>query len=321
MSTPIRAAFAVLAAMLPWPAAAQAYPTKPVRFLVGYPPGGGSDIMARSVSTRLAEALGQQVIVDNRPGASANLAAEIAARATPDGHTILMISTSHAISKPLYKRLGYDLEKDFVPVGEIATVPFVVVVHAPMAARTLKDVLATAKDQPGRLSFSSSGDGSSDHIAGELLRMLGKVDLTHVPYKGGNPATMAVISGEVQIGFSSAPVGVPQVKSGRLRAVAVTGDKRMGVLPDVPTVAEAGVPGYSITNWYGVVAPRGSAREPVNRLNAELNRIVSIAEVRERFAGLGAEPSAGTPARFGDLIRAEVLKYTKVVSDARLQQQ
>ena len=234
-------------------AVAQNYPTKPIRFLVGYAPGGGTDIMARVVAAKLTDSLSQQVVVDNRPGANANLAAEIAAKATPDGHTVLMISVSHAISKPLYKKLGYDLVRDFTPLINISSVPMFVVVPPSSTAKSVADLIVLAKAKP--INYASSGDGSPEHIAAEMLKGMTKISMTHIAYKGGAPSAIALISGEVQAGFNTAPVAVPHIKAGRMRALAVTSAKRNPALPDVPTVAESGVAGYDMINWYGAVLP------------------------------------------------------------------
>ena len=299
-------------------ALAQNYPVKSIRFYVGYAPGGGTDIMARAVAAKLTESLGQQVIVDNRPGANANLAADIAAKAPADGYTVLMISVSHAISKPFYKKLGYDLERDFTPLIDISIVPQFVIVHPSLPARTLKDLIALAKKQPGQITFASSGDGSPEHIAAELLKSMAKIDMIHVPYKGGSPAAIALISGEVAVGFNTAPVAIPYIKSGRVRALAVTGEKRNAALPDVPTVAESGVPGYSMNTWYGAVMPAGTPAAIVAKLNAEINRILKMPDIRERLAALGADPVGGSPEQFGSTIKSEVAKFTKVVREAHL---
>ncbi|HSN39878.1 MAG TPA: tripartite tricarboxylate transporter substrate binding protein [Burkholderiales bacterium] len=299
-------------------ALAQNYPVKSIRFYVGYAPGGGTDIMARAVAAKLTESLGQQVIVDNRPGANANLAADIAAKAPADGYTVLMISVSHAISKPFYKKLGYDLERDFTPLIDISIVPQFVIVHPSLPARTLKDLIALAKKQPGQITFASSGDGSPEHIAAELLKSMAKIDMIHVPYKGGSPAAIALISGEVAVGFNTAPVAIPYIKSGRVRALAVTGEKRNAALPDVPTVAESGVPGYSMNTWYGAVMPAGTPPAIVAKLNAEINRILKMPDIRERLAALGADPVGGSPEQFGSTIKSEVAKFTKVVREAHL---
>jgi tripartite-type tricarboxylate transporter receptor subunit TctC len=301
------------------PASAQAYPTKPIRFLVGFPPGGGTDIMARTVAVKLSDSVGQQVIVDNRPGANANLAASIASRATPDGYTVLMISLAHAVSKPLYKKLDYDLERDFTPLINIASVPMFVVVPPSSPIKSVAELLALAKAKP--VNYASSGDGSPEHIAAELFKGLAKIDMTHVPYKGGAPSALALIAGEIQVGFNTSPVAVPHIKSGKMRALAVSSAKRNPALPDVPTVAEAGVPGYDIILWYGAVMPTGTPAAAVNRLNAEINKALKLQDVQQRLAALGADPLGGSAADFGAYIKSEVAKYTRVVREAKLQQQ
>ncbi|MBY0267822.1 MAG: tripartite tricarboxylate transporter substrate binding protein [Burkholderiales bacterium] len=307
------------AALQAAPVSAQAYPTKPIRFLVGFPPGGGTDIMARTVAVKLSESVGQQVIVDNRPGANANLAASIASRATPDGYTVLMISLAHAVSKPLYKKLDYDLERDFTPLINIASVPMFVVVPPSSPIKSVAELLALAKAKP--VNYASSGDGSPEHIAAELFKGLAKVDMTHVPYKGGAPSALALISGEIQVGFNTSPVAVPHIKSGKMRALAVSSARRNPALPDVPSVAEAGVPGYDIILWYGAVMPTGTPAAAVNRLNADINKALKLQDVQQRLASLGADPLGGSAADFGAYIKSEVAKYTKVVRDAKLQQQ
>jgi tripartite-type tricarboxylate transporter receptor subunit TctC len=298
--------------------AAQAYPVKPIRFLVGYAPGGGTDIMARVVAAKLTESLNQQVIVDNRPGANANLAAEIASKATPDGHTVMMISVSHAISKPLYKKLGYDLVRDFTPLINISSVPMFVVVPPSSTPKTVADVIALAKAKP--INYASSGDGSPEHIAAEMFKGMTKTAMTHVAYKGGAPSALALISGEVQLGFNTAPVAVPHIKSGKMRAIAVTSAKRNPALPEVPTVAESGVAGYDMINWYGSVLPAGTPAIAVNRLNADMNKALKMPDVQQRLAALGADPLGGSAAEFGNYIKSEIAKYTRVVVDSKLQQ-
>ncbi|MGE5526038.1 MAG: tripartite tricarboxylate transporter substrate binding protein [Rhodospirillaceae bacterium] len=298
--------------------AAQQYPSKPVRILVGYAPGGGTDIMARAIAQKLHEALNNQFVVENRPGANANLAAEVAAKAPADGYTLLMISVSHAINKPLYKKLGYDIERDFVPVVEVSSVPQLVVVTPSLPVKTLKELIALAKARPGQVTYASSGEGSPEHIAGELFKSMAGVDLVHVPYKGGGPAAIAIIGGETAVGFNTAPVAIPHVKNGRLKVLALTEDKRNAALPDVPTVAESGLAGYSMTTWYGLVAPAGVPREAVVKLNAEANKILRMADVRERFATLGADPVGGTAEQFGALIKADVAKFARLAKERGL---
>ncbi len=311
-------ATALLLAVAP-ASAQQVYPSKPIRFLVGFPPGGGTDIMARVVAAKLTESVGQQVIVDNRPGANANLAASIASRATPDGYTVLMISLSHAVSKPLYKKLDYDLERDFTPLINISSVPMFVVVPPASPIKSVADLLALARTKP--VNYASAGDGSPEHTAAELFKGLAKIDMTHVPYKGGAPSALALISGEIQVGFNTAPVAVPHIKSGKMRALAVTSAKRNPALPDVPSVAEAGVPGYDMILWYGAVMPTGTPAAAVSRLNGEINKALKLQDVQQRLAALGADPVGGSAAEFGAYIKSEIIKYTKVVRDAKMQQQ
>ena len=298
---------------------AQNYPAKPIRFLVGFAPGGGTDIMARVVAAKLTDSLSQQVVVDNRPGANANLAAEIAAKATPDGHTVLMISVSHAISKPLYKKLGYDLVRDFTPLINISSVPMFVVVPPSSTAKSVADLIVLAKAKP--INYASSGDGSPEHIAAEMLKGMTKISMTHIAYKGGAPSAIALISGEVQAGFNTAPVAVPHIKAGRMRALAVTSARRNPALPDVPTVAESGVAGYDMINWYGAVLPAKTPAVAVNRLNADINKALQLPDVQQRLASLGADPLGGSADGFGAYIKSEIAKYTKVVADSKLQQQ
>lgn len=300
-------------------AVAQNYPSKSIRFLVGYAPGGGTDIMARTVAAKLTESLGQQVIVDNRPGANANVAAEIASKATPDGYTVMFISVSHAISRPLYKKLGYDLVRDFTLLINVASVPMFVVVPPSSSPKTVADLITLAKSKS--INYASSGDGSPEHIAAELLKGMAKITMTHVAYKGGAPGALALISGEVQAGFNTAPVAVPHIKSGRMRALAVTSAKRNPALPEVPTVAESGVPGYDMIVWYGAILPAGTPAVAVNRLNTDINKALKLPDVQQRLASLGADPLGGSAAEFGTYIKAEITKYTKVVVDSKLQQQ
>jgi tripartite-type tricarboxylate transporter receptor subunit TctC len=297
----------------------ETFPTRPIRFLVGYAPGGGTDTMARTVAAKLSDSLGQQVIVDNRPGANANLAAGIASRASADGYTVMFISVSHAISKSLYRKLDYDLQRDFTPLMNVASVPMFVVVPPSSSVRSVPDVVAMAKSKP--VNFASSGDGSPEHMAAELFKSMTRTQMTHVPYKGGAPAALALISGEVQLGFNTAPVAVPHIKSGKMRGIAVTSAKRNPALPDIPTVAESGVSGYDMINWYGTVLPTGTPAAIVNRLNADMNKALELPDVRQRLARLGADPLGGSPKTFGDYINSEIAKYAKVIKEGKLQQQ
>jgi len=274
--------------------------------------------MARTVAAKLTDSLGQQVIVDNRPGANANLAAEIASKATPDGYTVMFISVSHAISKSLYKNMRYDLVRDFTPLIDISSVPMFVVVPPSSAPKSIADLIALAKSRP--INYASSGAGSPEHIAAEMLKGMAKINMTHIPYKGGAPAAIALISGEVQVGFNTAPVAVPHIRSGRMRALAVTSAKRNPALPDVPTVAESGVAGYDMINWYGAVLPAGTPAAVVKRLNADTNKALQLPDVRHRLASLGADPVGGTAESFGAYIKSEISKYAKVVRESHLEQ-
>jgi tripartite-type tricarboxylate transporter receptor subunit TctC len=299
-------------------AAAQTYPAKPIRLVVGFVPGGGTDIMARAVAAKLAETANIQMVVENRPGANANLAAELVARAPADGYTVLMISVSHAISKPLYKTLKYDLEKDFQPLINVSSVPQVVVVHPAVPAANLGELIALARAKPGELAYASSGAGSPEHVAAEMLLSMAKIRMVHVPYKGGAAAATDLIGGQVQVGFNTMPVAAPHIRAGKMKLLAVTEDKRAAVFPDAPTVAESGLPGYSMSTWYGMVVPTGTPREAIQLLNREVARVLGEPDVRERLATLGAVPTAGTPEQFGAFIATEVAKFTKLVADTGL---
>lgn len=297
---------------------AQSYPAKPVRFLIGFPPGGGSDAMARAVSQKLAESVGRQVIVDNRPGANANIAAELAARSAPDGYTMVLVSAPHAVSKVLYRKLGYDLEKDLAPIGLIGAVPHALIVHPSLPAKTVQQLVALARAHREPLVYASGGIGSTDHIAPELFASMTGLRVSHVPYKGGGPAVIDLAAGHVSMMIASMPAAIPVIQSKRVRCLAVTGAKRARVLPDIPTIAEAGVPGYELTTWYGAMFPSGTPREIVDRMNAELGRAVELPDVRERLASVGAEPMTVSPEEFGAIIRRDVAKFANVVKTANI---
>ena len=310
---------AVTLAALSMPSVGQSYPARTIRFIVGYTPGGGTDILARLVAQKLTESLGQQVIVDNRPGANSNLAAEIAAKAPPDGYTIFMISAGQAINRALYRNLSYDLERDFAPLAAIGTVPHIIGVHPSLPVKTVADLVTLAKSRPGQVAFASSGMGSPEHIAAEMFSAMAGTRLLHVQYKGGNPAAVAVVGGEVAVSFNGLPAALPFIKNGRMRCLAVASESRSTVLPDVPTVSQSGVPGYEASVWYGAVAPGNTPREVVSRLNSEINRIINLPDVKERLALLGADPMGGTPEAFGTHIRTSIARFVKVVKDANIQ--
>jgi len=297
----------------------QSYPNKPIRFVVGFAPGGGTDVMARTIGVKLGEALGTQVVVENRPGANGNLAAEQTAKAAPDGYTLMIISVSHAISRSLYKNLRYDLLNDYAPLSSIATVPNVIVVGSSRPVSSLKELIAQAKAEPRRITYGTSGAGSPEHMAAAMLSLMAGVEMIHIPYKGGALSALDVVAGHVDVGFNTMPVALPHIKGGKMKALAVTDAKRVGVLPDVPTVAESGYPQYSISTWYGIVVPTGTPKEIVSRLNGEIAKILTLPDVRDRLAGLGAEPLGGSPEQFGQLMQTEVTKFAQIIKDANVQ--
>jgi len=310
-------ACALAALAIPASAYAQVYPAKPVRMIVAYPPGGGTDIVGRMVAQKLGETLGQSVLVENRGGASGNLGTELAARAVPDGYTILMGNVApNAINVSLFKNLAFDPVADFVPVSLVASTPNILVVHPSIPARTVKEVIALAKAKPGTLNFASAGVGSSSHLAGELFRILAGADIVHVPYKGAGPAIVDVLSGQVQLYFATMPAAMPHVKSGKLAAVAVTSSRRSQALPDLPTTAEAGVPGYEASTWYGVLAPARTPAAVIARLHENIVKILAVSETRARLADQGFEPVGNSPEEFGAYIKSEIAKWGKVIGDA-----
>jgi tripartite-type tricarboxylate transporter receptor subunit TctC len=310
----LRFALCFLAA-LAFPVAAQNYPSKPVHLVVGFVPGGGTDIMARTIAAKLGETAKIQMVVENRPGANANLAAELVARAPADGYTVLMMSTSHAISKPLYKTLKYDLEKDLVPVAFVSSGAMAVVVHPAVAASNVSELIALAKAKPGELSYGSAGSGSPEHMAAELLLTMAKVRMVHVPYKGGAASATDLIGGQIQVGFNTMPVAAPHIRAGKMKLLAVTEERRSPAFPDTPTVAEAALPGYAMPVWYGLMAPAGTPREAIALLNREIERVLKEPEIRERFTTLGVAPTGGTPEAFGAFLQKEVAKFTKLIAD------
>jgi tripartite-type tricarboxylate transporter receptor subunit TctC len=293
--------------------AATGYPEKPIRFILGFPPGGGSDILARVIGQKLSDAWGQQVVIDNRPGAGGNIAAAIAARSAPDGYTLYLgTSSSHAINKSLYRKLDYDPEKDFAPVTLVASAQNILAVHPSVAAKSVRELIALAKQRPGQLSYASTGIGTSSHLAAELFKHMAGVDIVHIPYKG--PAAMIdLISGQVQMTFGRIPVVLPHAKSGRLRMLAVTGARRSALLPQVPTVAESGLPGFEVSAWFGVLVPAGTPGRIVSKLNAGIAGILNDPAVRERLVSEDFEVLTSTPEQFASHIRSETLKWARVI--------
>jgi len=295
---------------------AQAYPTKPIRILVGYAPGGGTDVMARALSARLTESLKQQVVVDNRPGANGNIAAKMAADAPADGYTILFMSVAHIMSKPVYRNLGYDIERDLTPIMVVSNVSNVLAAHPSLPAKTVKDVIALAKAKPGEITYATAGIGSPEHFAGEMFNNMAGTRLLAIPYKGGGPIAIDLIAGHVMSSFSTMPPIIPHIRSGRVRAVAVTMDRRAAVLPDVPTIAESGLPGYSMSTWYGAVLPAKTPREIVVKLNQEMLRALASPEVKERLAGVGADIVGNTPEEATAMFKVDLEKFTKVAKES-----
>ena len=311
---------AVLAGLLglsAGPAQAQDYPTKPVRFVVPFAPGGTTDVLARLLGEKLSASLGQQFVIDNQAGAGGNIGTAQVAKAEPDGYTILMGPVgTHAINQSIYPRLPFDPIKDFAPVTLVATVPNVLVVNPEVPANSVAELIALAKEKPGELNFASSGNGSSIHLSGELFKAMTGVDIVHVPYKGSGPAVVDLLGGQVQMMFDNLPSSAPQIKAGKLRPLGVTSKERSPTLPDVPTIAEAGVPGYEALSWFGVLVPAGTPDAIVAKLQNEIAKALADPAMRERFAELGAVPVGGSPAEFAELITAETAKWAKVVQDA-----
>jgi tripartite-type tricarboxylate transporter receptor subunit TctC len=293
------------------------FPDRPIRLLVGFTPGGGADTAARPVAQRLAEAIGQQVVVDNRPGSSGNVAADIVARANPDGYTLLFGTIANfAINPMIFERLTYDPVRDFAPITLAASPVNVLVVHPSVQANTMKELIALVRAKPNAFNYGTSGIGGAGHLAGELLALLGGMTLTHVPYKGGSAAIADLIGGNIPIVITVVPGAVPQVKAGRARLLAVTTAKRSSLLPDVPTIAESGLPGFEANNWYGIVAPSKTPRPVIDRLNSELVKVLSSSGLREIYSNQGIEAIPSTPAEFTAYIRSEIAKWSKVVKAA-----
>jgi tripartite-type tricarboxylate transporter receptor subunit TctC len=314
-------ALAMGVALSPWPAEAQpadAWPAKPIRFILPFPPGGGTDILGRLIAERLTANLGQPVVTENRGGAGGNVGAEAAARSAPDGYTIVLVAPTLAISPSLYSKLNYDPVRDFAPVSLVATVPNVMITNPSVPAATLTEFIALAKAKPGELNYGSGGSGTSNHLAGELFNIVAGVKLVHVPYKGVNLAMNDVLSGRVQLVFIGIPAAVQHIKAGKLRALALVAPQRSAVLPDVPTVAEAGLPKFEVTTWYGILMPAGTPRPIVARLNAELVKTMHSPELKERLDALATEPVTSTPEEFAALIKSEIAKWGEVVRDAGL---
>jgi tripartite-type tricarboxylate transporter receptor subunit TctC len=294
-------------------AAAQSYPTKPIRLVLPVAPGGGADVIARTVSQKVGIALGQQFLIDNRGGAGGNIAAEIVAKAEPDGYTLVMVLSSHAINVSLYRKLNYDPVKDFAPISLLAASPFLLVVHPSLPVHSVKEFIALSRATKGGLTYASSGSGLLAHLAMELLKSLGKFEATHIPYKGTGPAMMDTVAGHVAANFPTMISGLQTVKAGRLRAIAVTSRQRSALLPEVPTVAEQGFPDYEVNGWYGWLAPAATPPRIIALLHEEVARAVRMNDVREKLGADGAVPLGTTPDEFAQFIQSETVKWAKVV--------
>jgi tripartite-type tricarboxylate transporter receptor subunit TctC len=321
-STPLRS-FAVLllvlGAALGAPALrAQDYPSKPIRMIVPYPPAGGTDIVARTIAEPLAAVLGQPIVIDNRGGAAGNIGTDLAAKSAPDGYTMLFTLSSHTINPKLYDKLPFDVEKDFIPISLAAYIPQILVANPSLPANNIKELIALAKSEPGKLNFASVGTGSPGHIAGELFKLKNGVDMVHVPYKGGGPAVTDTLGGQVQLLFVSMPAALQYVKAGRLKALAVTSDKRSAAAPDVPTIAESGVPDCVVNSWYGALVPAKTPAAIVSKLQAAFAKVLQMPDVKERLFAQGAEAAYSTSADFERLIHDELKQWEFVIREARI---
>jgi tripartite-type tricarboxylate transporter receptor subunit TctC len=309
-----------LPVLLAWAAAslasAQAYPTKPIRLIVPAAPGGGTDYSARLIGTKLTEAWGQTVVIDNRTGAAGNIGVELAVKAVPDGHTLVMPITSFPVNPALYARLPFDTQKDLAPIALVASAPLLLVVNPQVQAKTVNELIALAKARPGQLNYANSGSGTTAHLAGELLKRVAGVDIVGIAYKGGGPAIVDLIAGSVHVYFATIPAAIQQVKAGRLRALAVTSTSRVAELADIPTVAESGLPGFQVIGWFGLFTPAGTPRPIISKLNNEIVRVLKTAETRDKLSGHGLIPGGGSPEDLGRFLAEEIARWSKLVKEA-----
>lgn len=308
----------LLALVAPLGAWAQAFPAKPVRLVVAFPPGGTNDIVARNVAQRLGERLGQQAVVENRPGASGMLGAEYAAKAAPDGHTLFVVAVNHTVLPALYAKVPYALEKDFTPVGLLATVPIVLTVHPSFAVHSVPELIARAKARPGALNYASSGNGGGTHLAAELFKQQAGVFITHIPYKGSGPAVTDLIGGQVELMFADLPAAISHIRAGKLRALGIGSPQPSALMPDLKPIAASGLPGYQAYTWVGLLAPTGTPREVVARLNADTAAVLARPDLKDALAAAGAEAAPGTPEQFGTHIRAELAKWAKLIQASNI---
>ena len=304
-----------IAALFPMTAAAQTYPSRPVRLIVPFPPGGSNDVVGRMIAVQLSTRLDKPVIVENQGGAGGLIGTEMAARSQPDGYTLLLVSVAYAFIPAIYK-LPYDPATAFAPVAILGAGPVVIAVTSKLPVNSVKELIALAKEKPGELNYATAGVGSFQHLASELFKLQAGVDIVHIPFKGGGPAMMDVIAGNTQIAIGSLVQMLPQIQAGKLKALGVGSAKRIAALPELPTISEAGVPGYEVTNWWGIVVPAGTPRPVTDRLHKELTAVVSSRETKKRFETEGAEPLSMSPDEFGRFIAAETVKWARVVKDA-----
>ena len=305
-----------------WAANAQQYPNKPIRIIVAYTPAGATDILARAVGQKMSETFGQPVVIENRPGANGNIGTDVAAKATPDGHTLLMVTAgTHGINPSLYRKLPWDAVKDFAPVSLVAMVPNIFVVNNSVPAKSIKEFIAYLKANPNKFNYGSPGNGSTAHLSMELFKTMTGSNMQHIPYKGSAGVLTDVMGGQILATMDNMPPYLPQVKAGKIRALAVSTPKRSPAVPDVPTVAEAGVAGYSSGAWFGLVAPAGTPKPIVEKLASETQRILKLPDVNERLSALGAEPVGDSPAQFAAHITSEIAKWAKVIKDANVELQ
>ena len=298
-------------------ASAQTYPSKPIRWVLGFPAGGTSDILARAIGIKLTEAWEQQVVIDNRAGASGIIANELASKAVPDGYTILLVSSTYANLISMGKKLPYDPEQDLVPVTQLASVPNILSMHPSLPVKTVKDLIALAKAKPGQINYGTGGTLTGPHLATELFRLMTNIDIVHVPYKGTPPAVNDLLGGRMQMMFALSPVAMPHVKAGKLRSIAVSGSKRLPELPNIPTVAET-VPGYEATTWYGLMVPRGTPQPVIDKLNGEFNKVLAMQDIIARMTAAGFQAGGGSPEDFTRYMKAEVAKWSKVIKAANI---
>lgn len=295
---------------------AQNYPAKPIRLIVPAAPGGGTDYSARLIGAKLTELWGQTVVIDNRTGAAGNIGVELAVKSAPDGHTLVMPITSFPVNPSLYPKLPFNTEKDLAPIVLVASAPLLLVVNPAVQAKSVNELIALARARPGHLNYANSGSGTTAHLAGELLKRMANVDIVGIAYKGGGPAVVDLIAGSVHVYFSTIPAALQQVKAGRLRALAVTSSTRVNEIPDMPTVAESGLPGFQVIGWFGLFAPAGTPRPVIQKLNSEIVKTLRAADTREKLSGHGLIPGSGTPEDLGRFLGEEIVRWRKLIQDA-----